>query len=267
MFRRGFKLIKKLEQLEQDLREHLLSASAPIVAWSGGKDSNLILYLSRKIINNIPVLAFPYFWDEHQKKYLATMVREWGLTVFFYRPSRLDFIQDSLIAFYKIGDLELPVIQDAIYTNKCGIELGNRALSNTPIPPFLWDTLITGTKSQDHHPQLKIKPNFNSFSTERLRIITPLADWTDLEVHQAIDYLKISVDTRVYTDKDETADTGNVNACFNCVKTPIGETVYCPLIRGQREGICQPSDKELKFSPAPLPSPLPPSCSVQPEIG
>lgn len=234
--------MNKHEQLEKDLQILCETRTRPVLAWSGGKDSQLILYFLKKLGYNIPVLVFQNLWSGYQKKFIASQIEKFNLTAFFYRPNRLEKINDSILSYYQIGEQELTVIADIVADDsRCGVELGHKALPNELIPPFLWDTLITGSKKTDRHP-LNPKP-IESFSTERIKVVTPLWEWSDTEVFDAIALYDISIDERFYRFQDEKADTGNVHACFNCVNTT--EKVFCPKENKEILG-WHPINKETK---------------------
>lgn len=194
-----------LDKLRQDLAN--IQAKHPILAWSGGKDSQLLLFLLREIYGEFPVLVFPHWWDN--KDFVAKMVKEWDLVAYTYRPNHIYASPDHVISYYQVGKNLLPVITDVLNFDKCGLD---RLNISGRVPHFEWDLVITGSKSCDSH---KLVPKLQ-FPDD---IYTPLWDWTDGEVHNAIDELGVPVDTRIYIGGQEKYDTGNWSGCLACQTT------------------------------------------------
>ena len=229
---------EKLDNLMQKMADILANCESPIIASSFGKDSNLVLYIARQIRQNIPVLCFNWWWTPHQLIFVKQLIKEWELKCFFYRPNRLDNIGESIISYYQIGDKEMPVIADVENGHeKCGIEAGQKALKNPHIPSFWWDCLITGSKKADKHSLVPCDKSVTEYSNNGVKIETPLWDWTDREVFEAIELLKIPIDNRVYQEQDLTADTGSFNYCVNCVRAKQTEQVFCPKVNKEIFGL------------------------------
>lgn len=202
----------------------------PIVAWSSGKDSMLLLYLVRKVIPNIPVLMFPALWTRRQKTFAAQIIEEWKLSAFFYRPNVLDYEQyeggSSVIAYYPFGSHQIPVITDVVESSRCGLDKGREALKGQPFSEYGWDATLVGSKNCDSHNLVR-KLNLQCLSTSTHEVITPLWDLTDDEVFDAILKYKIPIDSKVYQDGREDYDTGNFNYCLRCLNSQEKE-VLCP---------------------------------------
>lgn len=218
----------KLELLKTDLAAIIKEAKSPIVAWSGGKDSNLIVLLLKQLGYSIPCLVFPHFWGEHQKKFIKKLVAEYKLQCFYYRPTEIEYKEGTITAYYTLGDKHIPVLFDVIHDDKiCGLDVGKKAKQGA-VPYFIWDRVICGTKTCDTHPLIN-KFDFTQFDNVSL----PLWDWTDEEVMQATIKQDFPYDERVYVDGDEKADTGNFVGCMKCFSMDM---VFCPkankMIRG-----------------------------------
>ena len=176
------------------------------------------------------VLSFPHFWDDYQKEFLVEAFDKYRPSLFFYRPNGLNYYPGYLIAYYNIGGVEMPVIFDHIKdTNlgqdvRCGLNIGKSVLSDSPVPSYIWDVTIVGTKSSDHHV-LTGNLDFSKFAANT-EIKTPLWDWTDADVIDVAKNIGVKLDSRVYTDGDDRADTGAFYACMRCVNKQ--EEVLCP---------------------------------------
>lgn len=211
--------MNKLEKLKVDIQKIVTDSTSPILCWSGGSDSTFLLSITKNLGYNLPALCFNHFWNKFQLEFIQKIVQQYKTQCFFYRPSRLDFENNSIIAYYSVGDRELPVIIDVIDGNTCGLEVGNRAIKGV-VPHFLWDKIMVGTKSCDAHPLVK---NFQF--TNFPNIECPLWDWSDEEVMETTKLLGFPYDERVYDQGNELADTGNFHGCMACVGN---KEVFCP---------------------------------------
>lgn len=213
--------------LQNNLRQ--IDARRPILAWSGGKDSQLLLFLLREIYGDFPVLVFPQWWNNTD--FIARIVGEWDLTAYSYRPNKIDATDEHIVSYYQIGKKMLPVITDVLKSNKCGLERANNVLQGA-IPCFEWDAIISGSKAVDNHPLI---PKLDLTNTD---VITPLWDWTDEQVFNAIDQLDVPIDNRIYSDGQEQYDTGSWSGCMDCQSN---KEVYCykanAMIKGAYYGI------------------------------
>lgn len=217
----------KLTLLEKDLRSAYAGAKDPVVCFSGGKDSVLLWFFSKYIGFSVPALVFGHFWTQHQRKFIKTMVRDHEMFIMFYRPYGISFSNGDLVANYNIGNSLMPVIFEHIEDlSVCGADTCGRALPPEPIPFYIWDVTVIGTKRSDRYKSI-ISPAFNDFNSST-RIITPLYEWTDAEVLEAIEELGFPLDKRVYNDNDIMADTGHFTACMRCVNAE--HDVFCPKV-------------------------------------
>jgi hypothetical protein len=186
-------------------------AKSPILCYSGGKDSHLLLHLIREVRLDVPVLIFHHFWPKEHKNWVFSVIKDLNLVAFSYRPSMLKYSQGSVISLYPFGASTIPVISDPECSSDCGLEWGRRALSGSPLAHFPWDVVLTGSRKSDSHP---LVPSLDFTGTN---IITPLWDWTEEEVWNAIKERNI-----------QTSDTSSdPQICTRCLQ-PEGRIVYCP---------------------------------------
>lgn len=210
----------RIERAVDDIRLELESAQSPILAFSGGKDSMLLLYLVRQVSESVPILLFQDFWNREHKKWVGSIIEDQNLVAFFYRASMLKYQKGSILAYYSFGASSLPVISDVIHTDDCGLDKGKRVLNRVPLAQFLWDKVFTGSRKSDSH---LLVPKLDFSGTN---VVTPLWDWTDSEVWEAINYLNIP-----------TSDTStDAHLCMNCLE-PEGRTVFCPKLNRNVESI------------------------------
>lgn len=209
----------KLEELKERLSRYCDNDS--ILAWSGGKDSMLILSVMKELGYTGPVLAFPYFWSNHQLEFIKKALVELSLEIVFYRPTSVQTSQEHIVAKYQLGGKPLPIIMDVLPGLTCGLDLVNKSLVGV-VPHFHWKTLLVGSKKTDFHK----KGDPLSFKGIE-EVIAPLWEWTDEEVLETIKKEGYLYDTRVYDDEDITADTGNFVGCMNCF---TNLHTYCPKV-------------------------------------
>lgn len=214
--------MNKLDKLKTDLSG---LGKDTILAWSGGKDSQLLLFLLRELYGDFPVLVFPHWWDNTD--FIARIVKEWDLTAYSYRPSKINATDKHIISYYQIGKKTLPVVTDVLKSNKCGLEKANKVLQGVT-PLFEWDKVIVGSKQIDKHPLVE---NLNFTDTD---IVTPLWEWYDEEVFDVIDELRVPVDTRVYIGNQEKYDTANWSGCMDC---QTDKEVWCYKTNQMIQGV------------------------------
>lgn len=210
----------KLAKLKASLISYVKDYKDPVLCWSGGKDSSLILQLIYQLGYRIPVLVFPHLWSEYQKTFIKEMIVDLKLTAFHYGPDKINFDPPFVVSFYRFQDKQIPIIQDHVDDpSRCGLDVGRRIKFNAPKPAYHWDNTILGSKSCDTH-KLIDQLSFDDFSVE-----LPLWNWSDEEVLNVTKLLGFKFDKKVYNDLDERADTGNFVACMECIGV---NDVFCP---------------------------------------
>jgi hypothetical protein len=203
------------------IRQKLSEAKTPIVCFSGGNDSLLLLHLVREVDESIPVLVFGDFFPPAHKKWVGKVITDLGLTAFFYKPSVLKYESGSIISHYPFFASSIPVISDVIPTSKCGLDQGRRVLNKAPLASFLWDTVFLGSRKTDSH---KLVPELDFSSIPN--VVCPLWDMTDGDVKTAMMAFNIEPCTT----------SSDAHYCMNCLE-PEGRTVWCPKLSRNIESI------------------------------
>ena len=212
----SMKVSEPLVRAKETIEQVLSGTKAPILAFSGGKDSLLLLHLAER---KLPLLIFKDFWPKAHLKWVQGFIEDQGLTAFFYRPSMLKYESGSIISHYSFGASTIPVISDVTHSDECGLDKGRSVMNRTPLASFLWDAVLTGSRATDSHP---LVPKLDFTGTN---VITPLWDWTDEMVYEAISYLNIEV-PRTSTDAE---------CCVNCLAPD--RVVYCPKLQRNIDSI------------------------------
>lgn len=209
-----------MERARQIISEVLAQSSRPVVFWSGGKDSQLLLHLAREQKPEIDVLWF----RDGIPKFQAEFIRSNDLTVYSYAPMDQYYLPDgdglSLVREYSINGTPFPVISDVGYSDDCGLEL---SIERTPFFPFPWDTCLIGWKATDGHSITGLNP-FPEDGTVvgGTRFYGPLRHMTDEQVLSELARLGLPFDD----------DNDTIRKCTNCLCRAESD-VYCPKL-GQR---------------------------------
>jgi hypothetical protein len=193
-----------------DLSTQLANSKAPIIAFSGGRDSLLVLDMVHEIDATVPLVIYKDFFNRDHMKWVGKVIKDRNLIAFFYKPNVIECKGNSIISRYPFGAGSIPVISDVIHSNECGLDWGKRVLDRTPLAHFPWDLVLTGSRKSDSHP-LVPKLNF-----ENTIISCPIWDLSDSEVWQEIKNRNI-----------QTSDTSSdAHLCLNCLQTD--RVVFCP---------------------------------------
>jgi hypothetical protein len=202
-----------------DLSTRLANSKAPIIAFSGGKDSLLVLDMVHEIDPTVPVLIFQDFFNREHRKWVGKVIKDRNLVAFFYRPSVVEYKLGSIISLYPFGARSLPVISDVVHSDECGLDWGKRVLDRTPLAVFPWDIVFSGSRKSDSHP---LVPKLDFDNTI---ISTPIWDLTDSEVWDEINKRQIQT--------SETSSDAHI--CTRCLEPE--RTVFCPKLQRNIQSI------------------------------
>jgi hypothetical protein len=186
-----------------DLSTQLANSKAPIIAFSGGKDSLLVLDMVHEIDPSVPVLIFKDWFNRDHMKWVGKVIADRKLVAFFYRPTVIQWEKGSIISSYPFGASSLPVISDVVHSNECGLDWGKRVLDRTPLQTFPWDLCFSGSRKSDSHP---LVPKLNFWN------LTDSEVWNEIKKRQI-----------------QTSDTSSdAHLCMNCLQTD--RIVFCPKL-------------------------------------
>lgn len=216
-----------IEEAKRSIQSILGSAKNPVIAWSGGRDSTLLLHLTRQIKADIPVVWFKQNISEEWQTWCESIIMEWDLTVFTYPASDTYFLPNdqglTLVDEYSFGSAMMPVLTDvkSHYNGKCGMAARECAVNvsreRIPAFPYAWTETLTGYRNTDHHFILgqQFFPEDGSLCGNT-KLYAPLRTWTDedvLRISREIGMPEPIPDERLYR-------------CTNCLQG-TGK-VFCP---------------------------------------
>lgn len=216
-----------LKELEHSLVT--MGAKNPVLAWSGGKDSTFLLQLMLDLKLRFSVLTLPHLWTKDQFSFVKDLIGKHSLSVFFYAPLGVNYMRPHVTVNYQMGGTVITRVMDHYYSERCGIDAGREAVTETHMqPPYIWDLTVVGTKRTDKH---ELVERFDFKDTDGHRFFKPLWDWTDDQVLDTIEKKGYMVDKRT----DPRVDTGHYVGCMACLDT--SEAVYCPKVKRSIQGV------------------------------
>jgi hypothetical protein len=173
-----------LSEARKRVEEILKAAKNPVVLFSFGKDSTLLVALAREIDPDIKLVHFGQ--DRHLE---IERLSDAGLSWTSYPSSARYFIpwDDSeicLIDEYLIEGKPFPFLRMVELGDPCDIE--SLPPLSADVIPWPFDVTLCGYKNQDEtHPSVPLRfgPDFTMEST---RVISPLYEWADAQVLGAI---------------------------------------------------------------------------------
>jgi hypothetical protein len=235
-------LVKKLEKARAEIKTAISGARNPVVFWSGGLDSTLLLFLCLEVKKDIPVIQFRNQWTPAQKKFSDSLIRSLNLKVLTLTPFRSFYIPKNEREVFRVDDYKIdgelfPVIRETVFdAAHCAL---SERLATTLDFEGEFDLILSGQLDSD-------KPLFEGFSLppSRGRVCAPLHELDKIQVALITDYLNLPVNQFNRTG-DEAYDTGTLQACTNCFSGAEKE-VFCPK-RGAAIPVLQWERKNTLF--------------------
>lgn len=204
--------MNSLDHAREIIANALGGVRFPIVLWSGGKDSQLVL----KLVND--VVETPALWfrsvDPKRNRFAEQFIANSGITAYSWGPSNRYVLPNgeglSLAEEFSFGRRTLPVISDIVPGERCVVNLPKQRVAYVN---YDFDVTFAGTKRSDVHPLAKAPEGF----------IFPLWEMSDAEVWEAIREMEIPIEESVYNDQEPDGPS----LCTRCL-TPGSDEVFCP---------------------------------------
>lgn len=223
----------KLDTLKETVRRLVSEAEFPVVFWSAGKDSNLILSLAREVRQDVGVIWFRVGQDEALAKRLMV---EWDLRVLSYAPASVYMLGNgqelSMVQEFSFGESRWPVVMDVLPGDKCSVTAFPK---RSPKVFTTFDLGLVGWKASDEH-WLKDGAPFpppDGTPLDGIKLYAPLREWTDEEVLAASRELNLPM-----------GETSDVSLCTDCFRWD--RPACCTVIK--KEIDVQPIDQQAAVS-------------------
>lgn len=204
-----------MHRARQNVEAALGKASQPVVLWSGGKDSMLLLTLVREIDKSVPCIWFRTGFDE---TFAKQTIHDLDLTVYSYSPTDVYVIPNgddlSMVHEFSFGRDRLPAVVDIADGEECSLTRFTKRSFDFYQP---WDVILVGYKDGDGHATVARTSLFPAgFKLGGADVVAPIRHMTNDQVRAALFELNVSHDTN-----DE------LPLCTRCMQGNVGK-VWCP---------------------------------------
>lgn len=231
----------------------------PVVLWSGGKDSTVLLHI---LIHHVGVRLPCIQWREprfrHRYSYSDRLIADWDLEVHDYPPIAISIasgpdsttgnLRFDAVKQYQIGPAKTaamclgtePPTEAELASGRylCGLrDLLQRPTGHFNFP---WDTVFHGHKSSDTDlikGHIPLDSHIHTAPGQATALFL-LRDWSDQDIFDYLEAHDIPIDSTRYIrtpdgwvnnpDKSNNADFYPV--CWNCVNRHAPRSVYCPRL-------------------------------------
>jgi hypothetical protein len=249
--------MNKLDQAIQSISKSLSLSKSPVVAWSGGKDSMVLLdIIKNKMGVKTPVILFREPWQPRKYQFQDSIIRDWELECYSWHPFHSAFQQTGgefeVQHYYRFDTtvVTCPSGITEIVEGKpwaCAIDMANRPKQHSLVTG--WTDVFIGHKACDSDPiyggdagtriDVRIVPG-------QATMHFPLKNWTHDDIWEYIvqnnlpwdkDRYEVSSDSKFTERKDKTSNADYINACVACVdkRSDAAKFVYCPKYKGYIE--------------------------------
>lgn len=206
--------MNSLDKARENIAHALNGAKAPIVCWSSGKDSQLLLKLANDV-RDVPALWFRSV-DPRRNKFAEDFLASADPTAYSWESADRYILPNgqgmSLIEEFSFGNRRLPLISDIAPGERCAL---NMPKDRVAFVNYTFDVTLVGTKACDSHALVS--------PTKIDGFVAPLWHMTDKEVWAAIRELEIPVEESVYDGREPDGPA----FCVRCL-TPGNDPVFCP---------------------------------------
>ena len=204
-----------IEFAQQVIADALAGAQSPVVCWSGGKDSQLLLRLVAEQRPDVPVLYFRSP-DPKRRRWAEQFIADSDLTAYSWLPADRYVVPGvHLVEEYSFGNMRLPIVSDVHHSDRCVLKIPREFVGHVAYP---FDVTLVGVKDSDEHPIL----GKGYWQPDGDGCFAPLRSLSDEEVWQAIRELEIPVEEAVY----DGSEPDGPSFCTRCLSEE--PEVFCP---------------------------------------
>lgn len=247
--------MKKLNRTIELIEAGFSVPNRSVLAWSGGKDSMVLLHIMLSLKKKLPVIFFKEPWQPSKYAFQNKIISEYELEVYTWHPYLSQFQQTDdefeVQNFYGINTtiVTCPTGITAPEEGKpwvCAIDILNRPKQQNI--QAAWDMIWIGHKGCDSDPIYggDAGTRINSrFGNGWMNLMFPLKEWTHEDIWEYIEQNDVPWDKDRYEKadgcyrekKDRSMNVDYVHACTSCIdKRPTAKKiVYCPKFKGMVE--------------------------------
>jgi len=228
-----------------DIERILARYRKPVVLWSGGKDSTVLLHLSRRMHPDIPAICWREPWFPEKLQFTHRLIELWGIECYDYAPFAVGLCKGNgridIMNHYDVGNRTMILARGTEAPEEgrrylCGRETFlSRPLGTWNFP---FDVMLHGHKSCDEDPCSGKVPLQVDLVDDpgACAAFYPLREWTDKDVWEYTERFSVPYDTNRYvktngrweSKKDKRKNPDYYHACFKCLDADNGPFVQCP---------------------------------------
>jgi hypothetical protein len=229
-----------------------------VLAWSGGKDSMVLLHIMRSMGINLPLIFFREPWQPSKYEFQDQLIREWDLLVYTWHPTESAFTQNEdefeVQNLYFLNSTSIKCPTGIIQPSEgkpwvCSLDILNRPKQvslQVPDVSAVWIGHKGCDSNQIYGPdagtrvEARIVPNMAT-------MLFPLKDWSHQDVWNYIEEHNVPFDSKryskldgVWSEKEGKAHSiDNIHACTACIdrRQNAAKFVHCPKLGMRIENI------------------------------
>jgi hypothetical protein len=225
---------------------------SPVLNWSGGKDSTVLLHLLYSHGLRLPTVYYEDSWFPRKNAFVHRMAERWNVETYSYPPVRVSLktgeTMVALVSEYSSGPHStIAVLKNTLEFQDgddpdaflCGVKFLTRPCGTFAYP---WDVALVAHRDDDTDPIYGAIPLHSEivYRDEGPDFFFPLKEWTLSDIWKYTEHFDVPVQTDRYdvsgrTEwEDKSTNSDWYPCCIRCIdkRTP-GKTVFCPKM--QRE--------------------------------
>lgn len=233
-------LHSKIEAAVALIRQSLHLAKAPVVLWSGGKDSQVLLWLVRQVLIDVQLVYFRLHEDARKEAFVHEMSARLPLQILqpFARDVAASGTHVELLNFFRVGDVAFHVGMQSGRPGSQVICLVEKFLSPLSHDRAECDVAFIGHKDCDvdnlYGQAILAGDVVRSGNTA---LVYPLRQWSDDDIWEASETYRIPQNWRRYDRRTKQKLDNDVwnndyySLCSNCCAPGLTvDLVDCPRI-------------------------------------
>lgn len=234
----------KILSAQAIIRRALEVAAHPVLMWSGGKDSMVLLHLLKTGAHHLPVLHHRDGEHGPQFDFADRIIAEWKLQATDYVPLQRAMKQRGdrieCVSGYDVGHGKLLVLPKNLYESPT-MSCGKQWLTQPTFPfAYPWTLALIGHKSSDVDEYEGAVPLRQHWVKQPgvPDLVFPLHNWTDDDIWEYTRRFSVPQDEGRYevatgAKKDDLARNNDYRPmCIRCLDRNAAAWVPCPKLNG-----------------------------------